>query len=111
MKVLPTLASANFIVLFCLIFTCGCQNESAATKTPTKKPPRIAYTTPPPDARALDGSDQDATNPLLEDEEDEEEEVEAPFDGAQVSFEYEDPGTLGSDTREADAFLMEASQR
>jgi len=56
MRFYSSLAAANLIVLCSLIFTCGCQNEPAATKKPAT-PPQVAHTSPP-EAKALDGSDQ-----------------------------------------------------
>ena len=56
MRVYCSLAAANLIVLCSLIFTCGCQNEHAATIEPVT-PPKVAHTSPP-EAKALDGSDQ-----------------------------------------------------
>ena len=53
MRVYCSLAVANLIVL-CFL-TCGCQNEHAAAKPAT--PPKVAQTSPP-EAKALDGSDQ-----------------------------------------------------
>ena len=55
MKFYCVLAPANLVVLCCLFFSCGCQNEPAATKSVT--PPQVAHTSPP-EARALDGSDR-----------------------------------------------------
>ena len=55
MRFYSSLAVANLIVLCSLIFTCGCQNEHAAKETVT--PPKVAHTSPP-EAKALDGSDQ-----------------------------------------------------
>ena len=57
MRFYSSLAAANLIVLCSLIFTCGCQNEPAATKKPAT-PPQVAHTSPP-EAKALDGSDKD----------------------------------------------------
>jgi len=55
MRFYSSLAAANLIVLCSLIFTCGCQNEHAATEPVT--PPKVAHPSPP-EAKALDGSDQ-----------------------------------------------------
>ena len=53
MRVYSSLAAANLIALFCLISTCGCQNELATTKSVTSPP--VADVSPSK-ARALDGS-------------------------------------------------------
>ncbi len=57
------IAPTNLVVMFCLVFTSGCQNESAATKSVT--PPQVAFTSPS-GARALDGSDQGGQGDSIE---------------------------------------------
>jgi len=115
------LASANLFVLCSLIFTCGCQNESAATKR--VEPPRALYVEPP-QARALNVEDEIALDKLASEElgpvdgidtrqvnwEEDVTEEGPPELGAILNFESTDPSKLG-DTSETDAFLKKASKR
>jgi len=55
MRVCFPLTPANLVVLLCLVFTSGCQNEFAVTESVAS--PQVAHASPPA-ARALDGSDK-----------------------------------------------------
>ena len=126
MRVDSSLAVANLIVLFSLFFTCGCQNETAATKSVT--PPKVASTSPPEDGSDKEDSIEEA---LVKDvskrnlfgqvdwEQDDEESQEFQMNGQKVEdeepvFEPEfasetvDLGTSNAGSANADAFLEKA---
>ena len=134
MRVYCSLAAANLIVLCSLIFTCGCQNEPAATKKPAT-PPQVAHTSPP-EARALDVSDRDNTiegafkrDALVQNLFDQDEvglatwEQDVPketvatpktldlMEDSTLSLESGRLGNLDLDTRKADAILRKASKK
>lgn len=133
MKFYCVLAPANLVVLCCLFFSCGCQNEPAATKSVT--PPQVAHTSPP-EARALDGSDRgksielvlkqdalvrDALNQHNLEKVNWEEDISPEREAGQESLELmvdttldlesEGLGNFGANARKADAFLEKASRR
>ena len=134
MRFYSSLAAANLIALCSLIFTCGCQNEPAATKKPAT-PPQVAHTSPP-EAKALDGSDKDdsiegafkrdALVQNLFDQDDvglatweediPQETVATPktldlMEDSTLSLESGRLGNLDLDTRKADAILRKASKK
>ena len=135
MRFYSSLAAANLIVLCSLIFTCGCQNEHAATERAT--PPKVAHTSSP-EAKALDGSDQiqedsiesafkgealvrDALNQdsvglatweedIPQDSRPAHETMDLMVDST-LSLESEGLGKIDVDTRKAGAFLNSASEK
>ena len=116
-------SSSVSLMAICLIFTCGCQNESAAAKR--DKPARVSYEAPPKTG-AIEVSEYLALDNLVSDQ-------DGGFDSKQVnweedvsqdskkrvppnsdeilSFESNDFGKLSGDSTETDDFLKEASRK
>lgn len=122
MKICFVLSSVS-LMASCLIFTCGCQNESAAAKS--AKPQRVSYEAPPKTGEinvseymALDKvvSDQDGgfDSKQVNWEEDisRDSKRDVPPDLDEIfSFESNELGKLSGDGTETDDFLKEASRK
>jgi len=117
MRIRFDLATASLMII-CLVFTVGCQNESAATKQ--SKPARMSDETSP-QAMALDFSEHvasasaDSTGDKRESSVSQVSEKsrriqEVTLDGV-LNLESNDPGALRADTEQTDAYLNEAWQK
>lgn len=95
MRICFALATTS-IVVFCLLFTTGCQNESAVTNR--SKPARAVYTTQPMANGESTENIFSATESVRE--------SEASMLESRVSFESEDPGKF--DINESNDSLTEA---
>ncbi len=95
MRICFTLATANIIV-FCLLFTSGCQNESEVTNR--SKPARAVYKTQPMASGESTENIFSATESPRE--------SEASMLESRVSFESEDPGKF--DINQSNNRLTEA---
>ena len=106
MRIRFDLATASLMII-CLVFTVGCQNESAATKQ--SKPARMSDETSP-QAMALDSTGDKRESSVSQVSEKSRRIQEVTLEGV-LNLESNDPGALRADTEQTDAYLNEAWQK